>query len=130
MSHRHRLPRSAGVTGLLVAVALLVGAIGAGSAGAASLTPAWTVTSLATPTNFVPGDTANEYFYDLRVANIGGAATDGSPITITDTLPAGLTVKGIDLELRNSEIVPFNFAPFLMHGRTGAAGGRDLHDPD
>src|SRR5260221_1308775 len=56
--------------------------------------PGWSVSSLATPTNFKPGDGAGDYTYDLRVANIGAAKTDGSPITIVDTLPAKLVALG------------------------------------
>jgi uncharacterized repeat protein (TIGR01451 family) len=70
-------------------------AIGAPAAsGAANPAPAWRASSLATPTNFVPGDTAGEYFYEVRATNDGAAATNGGPVTITDVLPAGLTVVG------------------------------------
>jgi hypothetical protein len=61
--------------------------------------PAWSVRSVAVPTNFKPGDKKNDHFYEVTVANGGAAVTDGSPITLSDTLPAGLTVKGIELPL-------------------------------
>src|SRR4051794_32361184 len=45
------------------------------------------------PTNFAPGThgtTQNAPRYNPRATNVGGAAAPG-PITVTDTLPAGLT---------------------------------------
>ena len=86
----------------LIGVGLLVAAITAttASAGAAvPVAPAWDITSVAAPTNFKPGDKKGDYFYEVITSNIGGAPTDGSTLTITDTLPAGLTVKSIDLFL-------------------------------
>jgi hypothetical protein len=75
--------------------ALLLAACPSSALAAVTPAPALSVTSLATPTNFTPGgEEGVPYTYDIRVANLGGAATDGSPITITDTLPKGLTVKG------------------------------------
>ena len=76
--------------GLLAAVAL-----------AAAPAPAWSIRSVAVPTNFVPGDNANDYFYEVTVANSGGAVTDGSPIELFDTLPPGLTVKSVELFVRS-----------------------------
>jgi hypothetical protein len=84
----------------LLAALLVVAAPTASPALGAEAAPALSVSSLPTPTNFVPGDTEGEYTYDLRVANLGAAATDGSDITITDTLPAGLTVTEVKMEAR------------------------------
>jgi hypothetical protein len=78
---------------LTLATALAAGP-GAAPALGAEAAPAWSITSLATPTEFVAGDTETAYTYDLRMSNIGAAAADGSPITIADTLPAGLEVAG------------------------------------
>jgi len=58
------------------------------SASAAESGPQWTVTSVSEPTNFFSGD---EAAYRVAVTNTGGASSDGSPITITDELPAGLS---------------------------------------
>ncbi len=70
-----------------IAVALSVAAFAPASASAASTSPGWTITSLATPTNFAPGtDTAS---YQVFVRNSGSAPAEG-PVTITDRLPAGL----------------------------------------
>jgi hypothetical protein len=95
------ISRRTNLVGALTAAAIaLMGALAAAPAPAASLAPALSVSSLATPTNFVPEDESGDYFYEVRVANGGGAATDGSPITITDRLPAGLVVKSVELPLR------------------------------
>lgn len=86
-----------------LAVAVVFAALGFTSVARAADAPSLTVTSLATPTNFVPELTAKAGVYDLRIANLGGAATDGSEdITVTDTLPAGLVVEDISMVLRTS----------------------------
>jgi hypothetical protein len=78
--------------------------VGAGAASAAeSAVPSWQISSLAAPTNFAPGDTQHDYYYEVELANEGGAATDGSPITFVDTLPPGVDVTEVDLWLRTSE---------------------------
>jgi hypothetical protein len=53
--------------------------------------PQWTVTSVSRPTNFTPGDKTGQDAYVIDVTNTGGASSDGSPITITDELPAGFS---------------------------------------
>lgn len=73
---------------------------GAAAAGAATPAPAWTISSVATPTDFVPEDLAGDYTYEVRIVNSGGSSTNGSPVTITDTLPAGLDVTQVDFNLR------------------------------
>lgn len=52
--------------------------------------PQWTVTSVSLPTNFAPGQ--ETVSYRVTVTNTGGASSDGSLVTITDELPAGLTL--------------------------------------
>ena len=54
--------------------------------------PQWTVTSVSQPTNFRPEDTTGEDSYQVVVTNTGGAASNGEPVTITDELPAGLSL--------------------------------------
>ena len=73
----------------------------ASSAVAAAPMPAWEVHSRAVPSNF---SAAPEYGfppgYSIAVRNAGSSASDGSPVTITDTLPTGVTaisVVGYDL---------------------------------
>ena len=93
-----------------VAVLLVVFVLtfGTGPASAATPRPGWTIESFATPTNFSAGD--NESClptvgvqiptcdaYRVTAINAGSSPTDGSPVTLTDTLPAGLTVQRIAL---------------------------------
>jgi hypothetical protein len=81
--------------GLGLVAAMALPAVAAPAALAAEAKPALTVSSLATPTAFTAGDSTSKAFnYDIRVVNIGAAKTNGSAITITDTLPKGLTVQG------------------------------------
>lgn len=71
--------------------------------------PAWSVTSLSEPTAFSAADSSFETKasedcrshaensvtcdqFDIRVANVGGAPATG-PVTVTDTLSAGLTTQ-------------------------------------
>jgi hypothetical protein len=84
--------------GALALAGILAGALAA-PAPAASPAPAWSIRSLAVPTNFTPGDESGIYRYEVMVVNSGGAATDGSPITLTDTLPAGLVAKEVGVKL-------------------------------
>jgi hypothetical protein len=69
-------------------------------AGTWAATPVWSIESLAAPTNFAPGDVSGLDRYQVFVTNNGGEAMDPGqgPITITDTLPAGLGVKDLRLD--------------------------------
>jgi hypothetical protein len=88
--------------GFIAATALFV--VGA-PARAASPAPGYTIHSLAAPTNFSAADNAGCDIgvngplcdaYLVTVRDAGEQATDGSPITLTDILPAGVTVRKID----------------------------------
>jgi len=99
-------------------------ALGAGSAVAEPVVPApsFSVQSLAVPSvfsaaqnpgclaaiqkSFDPGGTNECDTYQVTVRNLGGAATDGGPITIVDELPAGLTVQAIGLSLGGEDQGP------------------------
>jgi hypothetical protein len=70
-------------------------------AGAAAR-PMWSASSVALPTYFVPGDTANPYGYELLFDNSGAASTAGGTLSIVDELPPGLAVKSVELPLRES----------------------------
>jgi uncharacterized repeat protein (TIGR01451 family) len=72
------------------------------SPASATPAPAWSIHSLAVPTNFVAGDAGGSSFYEVIVQNTGGAATSGEELTLTDTLPAGLLVTEVTLPLRES----------------------------
>jgi uncharacterized repeat protein (TIGR01451 family) len=81
--------------GLLACLSLLcVPAFGSTCAWAAeseSGAPQWTVTAVSAPTNFVPGDEAGDDVYKVIVENTGSAKSRGE-ITISDVLPAGVTL--------------------------------------
>ena len=80
------------VVALAALVFALVVALAPGSALASlAQSPQWTVTATSQPTNLPPGTSAQ---YQVEVKNTGGVATDGSEITVSDVLPAGLTVEG------------------------------------
>ena len=87
--------------GLCVALAAAL-CLTASPAAAFETGPRWLVTSVSAPTNFAPGDPSGEqYFYKVTVTNTGGANSDGTPVTITDELPEGLSLdlsgaSGID----------------------------------
>ncbi len=91
---------------VLACAALAVFVLGGGSA-AASAAAGFTIHSFATPTDFSTADDAACSFsrtgrgpqcdsYEVTVRNAGSEPTDGSTIMLTDTLPAGLTLKGIE----------------------------------
>ena len=78
---------------LLFALALLgVLGIGAAPALASEGGPQWTVTAVSTPTNFALGDESGDDAYRVTVTNTGGSSSDGTPVTIADTVPEGLTL--------------------------------------
>ena len=86
-------------TRTLLAAAALVGAgaaIAATPALAVTAAPHWSIRSAASPTHFTPNDSAGHGVYTIILTNTGGADTDGSPVTITDDLPAGLTALPLD----------------------------------
>jgi hypothetical protein len=80
----------------VIVVAVL--AAGVSSAGAVTPMPAWSVQVLASPTNFKPGEVSGLDTYEVFFTNSGSQTTDHSPITLTDTLPAGLSVKSVELQ--------------------------------
>jgi uncharacterized repeat protein (TIGR01451 family) len=64
-----------------------------GIARAASPMATWRIESVGSPTHFAPGDESGYATYAVTVRNVGGAPTDGSPITVSDILPPGITVN-------------------------------------
>jgi hypothetical protein len=86
---------------ICAACALLTGALASSSAMAVEAGPGWEVTFQAIPTHFAANPPLGfPDGYTVDVTNSGSRTTNGSPITIADTLPAGLIateVKGIDL---------------------------------
>jgi hypothetical protein len=83
--------------GLIAVAAALAATMGLASAAAAATpAPAWTIHSLAVPTHFAPAPSGGARYYEIAIVNSGGAANDGSPVTMTDTLPVGLEVESVE----------------------------------
>ncbi|HEY1687517.1 MAG TPA: hypothetical protein VGF95_01500 [Solirubrobacteraceae bacterium] len=77
---------------LLAAIAVLGASFASAARASAAETPEWAITSYAAPTDLPPGG-AGELL--VTAVNVGGAATNGSAVTIKDTLPAGLSATSI-----------------------------------
>ena len=85
---------------LIASIIVLAGA--ASPAAAASAAPAFTIDNVATPTAFSTAGSCNGPSnagvcdtYQVTARDAGSQPTDGSTITLADTLPAGLTVQSI-----------------------------------
>lgn len=76
---------------LLTLTACAVALLAAAGSAVAQPEPQWTVTAISRPTNFKPGAEGGAASYQVTVTNTGDAASSG-PVTITDELPAGLTL--------------------------------------
>ena len=111
---------------ILLAATALLGAAAPARAAEAPAAPALAIASNAVPTNFKP-DGSEEPFYETRLTEIGAEETNGSAITLTDTLPAGLTIVGVEFRLRHE---PFEELEGKDYGEDeevcakGSAGGR------
>jgi hypothetical protein len=83
--------------GVVAGGVLQLMALAAPAAHAATLAPWWRLSSSSAPTYLRPGD--KEDLVLASVSNRGDANANGSkaPIVITDTLPAGLTAKAVQL---------------------------------
>lgn len=81
-----------GATWLTAALAFVLLALGSVPALAAAESPQWSVSSVSRSTNFKPGDESGDDSYLVTVTNAGGAASNGSSITVTDELPGGLSL--------------------------------------
>jgi uncharacterized repeat protein (TIGR01451 family) len=55
---------------------------------------------------FLPGDQSDTY--TILISNVGGVPTDGSTVSVTDTLPAGLTPTAADSGTINGWTVSFS----------------------
>ncbi len=86
-----KMPRRAVIALALFALGV---ALLPASASAAPAGPAWNITSATlTPTNLTPGDNSGKSNYVIAITNVGSQATTGSPFTVTDELPEGLTLN-------------------------------------
>jgi hypothetical protein len=102
---RGAVVRRLGALGLAVACFLML----AGPAAAVAPVPSWTLNSFAIPSDFSTSDTSSCVAhlntspqvacdgYQVTARNAGSVSADGSPVTLADTLPAGLTVRHIAL---------------------------------
>ena len=72
-------------------IALLAGCLGVSSAAsAAEPQQALSISSLASPSRFFPGDNSGYAAYTVTVTNTGANPLNGSSLTITDELPVGI----------------------------------------
>ncbi|MGA9284694.1 MAG: hypothetical protein WBV85_04565 [Solirubrobacteraceae bacterium] len=102
------------VCGSLIATAVVVVGLTIPSFAFAKEAPAWKIVAVTIPTHLVKPANGIEPPNELVVTavNVGGAATDGSKITISDSLPAGLVATGI-----SGEDVYSKPAGLLGHGK-------------
>jgi hypothetical protein len=96
-SDRNICGRRLGTTAavVLAVVAVLSIPLATGSAYASTPSPQWTVTATSRPTNFAPGDKSGENAYIVTLTNSGSAPSDGTPVTIAEELPVGLTLDAL-----------------------------------
>jgi hypothetical protein len=98
-------PRARWAAPIVAALTIGVALLAATTAGAAIPAPAWTLDSFASPTNFSEEENTrcvkngspedNCPSYKLTAMNVGSLASDGSPITLTDTPPSGVKVHEV-----------------------------------
>jgi hypothetical protein len=112
------------VVTLAAVLAALVTVLGIGAAPvfATSAAPGWKIDSFAEPTNFSTVDEGTCLrevgvarplcdAYRVIATNAGSAAGDGSTITLADTLPAGVTLRAVQLYWTG--LPELNLAPVL-----------------
>ncbi len=119
--------RASGLFRVPVALAVLIGTVlavmaGSASARAATPGPGWMIVSDADPTVFKPGDSSGDARYIVMARNVGSAATDGSPFTITDRVSAGLTITGVNFEYSQTPFVELS-GSFCTHTESEATCG-------
>jgi Domain of unknown function DUF11 len=78
---------------LTLALLALSAATAPAMAGAASSAPFWDLAVHSSPTNFDPANNDKRTnFYVITLTNAGSEDNDGSPVTVTEDLPAGLAL--------------------------------------
>jgi uncharacterized repeat protein (TIGR01451 family) len=77
-------------SGVLAGIVVVASCVGVSPARAVAPAPAWAIEGKAMPTDISP---SNGGQLTLLATNTGGAPTDGSAVTVTDTLPPGLNVS-------------------------------------
>jgi hypothetical protein len=104
-----------------VLVALAILAFAATSAQAETPGTGWEVEANTVPTNLAPG---GEGLIDIRLYNVGGASSNGT-VTVTDTLPEGLTATHSELVTVLGEMIHGGESAFvngLWHCSIGGEG--------
>jgi hypothetical protein len=104
----------------LCAVAACVAALGVGAcpvwaveAGPLEAAPGWEIHLQSAPSDFAPGaggvgnNVVGSVGYNVVVRNSGSEATSGSPVTISDRLPEGITA---------TEVLGYDFRPGYTNG--------------
>lgn len=93
---RHHLPRTSALKQLLaLSVALAAISVGAPAPVSAAIpAPHWSIVAEAWPTHFKAGDKGDQYA--VFVANDGSRPTNGTPVTVKLSLPAGMTPTNIE----------------------------------
>jgi hypothetical protein len=81
----------------MLAVAVLLAALAwaSSAAQAENAGPVWKIMTVANPTNLKPGDKSGDDVVMVVATNVGGGSTNGSAVTVSDELPAGLRATGI-----------------------------------
>jgi hypothetical protein len=92
-----RKPWYCHASGGVAIVTLTLFVLCAPAASAATPSPAWSIRTIAEPTNFAPNDSSGTDVYRVLVTNTGSRPSDGSPITITDTPPGAVSVQNARL---------------------------------
>lgn len=119
--------RNTALTRLTVALSLAAAALLSPSVATAGAPAAhWTVMAFAGPTYFKAGDVGD--YFEVLAVNDGGAATDGSEISVADVLPAGVTATAISGETGSAHAFNFLYmscsqATVSCHSSVGLAPG-------
>ncbi len=115
----------------LLLLGLAVLSSGALSSGALAAAPAWKLTVASEPTNFAPGSVPGGFSsfghypeYNILATNVGSAPSSG-PITITDTLPAGVTP--VEPQGRDSGVDGLDLTEFPCAASGQTVSCTDLH---
>jgi hypothetical protein len=107
----------------LVLLGLLMAAADPTSAAAAS--PRWQIQLYGQPTNFDPASDEDMYF--AHITNVGDAPTDGTNVTITDSLSEGVTATGVQLYVSSGDLAsllcPMTTGPLVQCEFPGEHGG-------
>ncbi len=120
--------------GCLAVVCLVIlgpSSVAAATALAAHPAPHWSISAFSAPTHFKPGDSGD--FYTLVVRNDGAAQSDGSPVTITAALPAGVTpanIEGEAIETGNHPLGELKCEALTCKYELSREGGPPVVGPD